>query len=116
VQGGPITPSVPNGPANAAPFTMTTTGPTSSPLPNPFTGITVPGGTLGATQVIQDVTANHIVSMVLNTANNQTIRQDTNITIVLPQLVSLQQEFATAQVGLTLQNALNAALTEGAHH
>ncbi|HEY8617346.1 hypothetical protein [Phenylobacterium sp.] len=53
--------------------------------------------------VIHDVGANRIASVVLNTGNDRSIRQDTDITLHLPQLPDLQQRIAAERVTQALQ-------------
>ncbi|WP_372786938.1 hypothetical protein [Phenylobacterium sp.] len=78
-------------------------------LPGGFT-VTVPGQTGGATQVLQNLSADRIASVVLNTASNRTIRQDTDITLVVPQLADLQRQVAGDRIAASLQSAVGAAL------
>jgi hypothetical protein len=77
--------------------------------PGSFTA-TFPGATGGATEVRQDLSANRIASIVLNTANNRTIRQDTDITLVVQKLTDLQRQMAIGQTTASLQNSLRTAL------
>jgi hypothetical protein len=77
--------------------------------PGSFT-VTFPGATGGATEVRQDLSANRIANVVLNTANGRTIRQDTDITLVVPQLADLQRQMAIDRTTASLQNALGTAL------
>lgn len=70
----------------------------------------LPGATGGATQVQQTLGGTKITSVVLNTASNQTIRQDTNITLTLPQLPALQRQFASDRIAATVQAAVGLAL------
>jgi hypothetical protein len=53
--------------------------------------------------VIHDLTENRIASVVLNTANDRSIRQDTDITLHLPQLPDLQQQIGAERLANALQ-------------
>jgi hypothetical protein len=77
--------------------------------PGVFTA-TVPGQTGGATRVLQNLSAGQITNVILNTASNRTIRQDTDITLVVPMLALLQQQVAADRVAASLQSALGFAL------
>jgi len=78
-------------------------------LPGDFSA-TIPGVTGGATQVLQNLSAGRIANIVLNTASNRTIRQDTDITLVVPQLAGLQRQVTTDRIAASLQSALGSAL------
>jgi hypothetical protein len=77
--------------------------------PGGFTA-TVPGQTGGATQVVQGFSAGQITNIVMNTASNRTIQQDTAITLVIPMLAGLQQQVAADRIAASLQSALGSAL------
>jgi hypothetical protein len=77
--------------------------------PGGFTA-TVPGQTGGATQVVQTLSADRITSVVLNTASNRTIRQDTDITLIVPQLAGLLHQVVGDRLAASLQSALASAL------
>jgi len=70
----------------------------------------VPGG--GATAVIHDLSMDRIASLVINTADNRTIRQETDITLVLPQLVDIQQRIAADRLASALQASVGLALRD----
>jgi hypothetical protein len=53
--------------------------------------------------VLHDLTENRIASVVLNTGNDRTIRQETDVTLTLPQLPDLQQRIASERLGQALQ-------------
>ncbi|HEY2359162.1 MAG TPA: hypothetical protein VGH86_17055, partial [Phenylobacterium sp.] len=65
------------------------------PRPGSFV-LTLPSPTGGATQIEHDLSDRLIASVVLNTASGRTIRQDTDVTLVIPQLASLQKQMAVA--------------------
>lgn len=77
--------------------------------PGEFT-ITVPGQTGGSSQVLQDLSADRIVNVVLNTASNRSIRQDTDITLVVPQLADLRRQVIADRIAASLESALGSAL------
>lgn len=55
------------------------------------------------TQVIHDLTGNRIASVVLNTGSDRTVRQETDISLHLPQLPDLQQRIAAERLAQSLQ-------------
>ena len=68
----------------------------------------------GATTVIHDLTMDRIASLIVNTADNRTIRQETDITLVLPQLADLQQRIAADRLSSTLSSSVGLALRDAA--
>lgn len=90
-----------------------TTSPTqvaaASASPGGFTA-TVPGETGGVTQVVQNFSGGQITNVVMNTASNRTIRQDTAITLVVPMLAGLQHQVTADRLAAALQSALGSAL------
>jgi hypothetical protein len=81
----------------------------ASPPGTTFTA-TIPGSAGGTTQVSQDFSPNRIANVVLNTASGRTIRQDTDITLVVPQLADLQRQAVADRMAASLQSALGTAL------
>jgi hypothetical protein len=55
------------------------------------------------TSVVHDLTENRIASVVLNSANDRTIRQDTDVSLHLPHLPDLQQRISTERMTQALQ-------------
>jgi hypothetical protein len=55
------------------------------------------------TTVIHDLSEGRIASIVLNTANDRHIRQDTDVTLHLPQLPDLQQRVSLERLSQALQ-------------
>lgn len=53
--------------------------------------------------VIHDLTENRIASVVLNTGSDRVIRQDTDVSLYLPQLPDLQQRIAAERLAQSLQ-------------
>lgn len=81
------------------------------PQPGSFS-LTLPGATGGATQIQHDLSDRLIASVILNTASGRTIRQDTNVTLVLPQLADLQRQMATQRTVALLQGAVGLVLRD----
>ena len=53
--------------------------------------------------VIHDLAANRIASVLMNSGSDRQIRQETDVTLHLPQLPDLQQRLATERLGQALQ-------------
>lgn len=68
----------------------------------------------GATTIVHDLTMDRIASLVVNTADNRTIRQETAITLVLPQLADIQQRIAADRLSSMLSSSLGLALRDAA--
>ena len=73
--------------------------------PGSWTGV-IAGASGGETRVLHDFSASRIASVVVNTADNRTIRQETDIQLTLPQLPQLQAEIAVSRMASNLQAAL----------
>lgn len=108
-------------------LTWTPTGPRTTSMSNTDLGqvaagagamaqMLIPGGVSGATQVLHDIDGSHIVSLVLNSANGRTIRQDTDITLSIPQLASLQQSLSAERLALTMTGAVGMSLATRSGH
>ena len=107
-------------------LTWTNGGPRSEQIVNDLgsiTGSPVRIGTLGslatiapgkATTVVHDLSMNRIANMVINTADNRTIRQETNVTLVLPQLLDIQQRLSADRLSSALQSSVGLALRDAA--
>lgn len=78
--------------------------------PSAASTLTIPAVAGGATQIIQDLSGARIASVILNTASDRHIRQDTDVTLFLPQLPQLQGAFGAEQISLRLRSALGLAL------
>ncbi len=80
---------------------------------------TVPGlylpGENGGTVVLHDLGDGRIGSVVLNTADNRDIRQETVINLDIPQLQTLQQDYANQKLTMNLQDSVSRAL-ESVNH
>lgn len=82
--------------------------------PQEWSGVVVPAGDGGATAVLHQLGASGITNMVLNTADNRDIRQDTDVTLTVPNLDALTKDALAAGVGTRLQDALGLAVTTAA--
>jgi hypothetical protein len=69
----------------------------------PGQGAATPLTIAPGTSVIHDLTENRIASVVLNTGSDRTIRQDTDISLHLPQLPDLQQRIAAERLTQALE-------------
>lgn len=76
-----------------------------------WTGVVVPGDG-GETMVLQDVTADRIANLVVNTANNREVRQDITVDLGIADLEQMQADFAGQQLQLRLQDAIGSALRD----
>jgi hypothetical protein len=100
------TPATPNVAAPAS-TTVTSITPPTGTQPTPVTvgglsGIQIPGATGGSTQVFANVGAGQIQNIILNSASNQTITQNTNVMLTIYNFPAWQQQL--------LQNAVSAQL------
>ncbi len=73
-------------------------------------GIVSPGDG-GATAALHDLSQNSISSLIVNTASNRNIRQETEITLNIPEFADLQSGIMAEQAGLRMQDAVGAAIT-----
>jgi len=90
------------------PVTQTTAGAASADAAGAWTA-TLPG-IGGDTRILHDLADGHVANVVVNTASNRDIRQDTSVTLTLPQLPQLQRQFGAERIASSLQNALGLAL------
>jgi hypothetical protein len=77
-------------------------------------GLYLPGQN-GGTVVLHDLGDGRICSVVLNTADNRDIRQETVINLDIPQLQQLQQDYAGQKFQMNLQDSVSRAL-ENVNH
>jgi hypothetical protein len=63
-------------------------------------------GSGGETTIVQNVSPTSLVNLVINTANNQVIRQNTTVTLTLANLSSIEAAAAQVQANAALQAAL----------
>lgn len=85
------------------------------PANSGWTGLVLPGDG-GSTALLQALDAGLVNNVVLNTANNRDIRQETLITLNLPALDQIQRDAVTARLGMEMNNAVGAALANVAAH
>jgi hypothetical protein len=91
-------------------------GPLSSSALDATTGgwsAVVPGAGGGQTQILQDLSNGRVLAVVANTASDRTIRQEADITLVLPQLPQLQQQIAAGRLSSALGGSLTSQLASG---
>ncbi len=72
-------------------------------------------GENGGTVVLHDLGDGRIGSVVLNTADNRDIRQETVINLDIPQLQQLQQDYSSQKLQMNLQDSVSRAL-ENVNH
>jgi hypothetical protein len=73
-------------------------------------------GAGGSTEVMHILNPDRIASVVVNTANGRNIRQDTDITLAVPQLQQFQQQVSADRITAGLQSALGLAVRDSASH
>lgn len=78
---------------------------------NPSDVVVLPGDG-GATALLQTLTADQISNIVLNTANNRDVRQEVDLTFVLPGFSETQALSSLQALRSNLQSALDQALTQ----
>lgn len=66
-------------------------------------GVSAPVTVAPGAVVIHDLTADRIASVLLSTGSDRNIRQETDLTLHLPQLPELQQRISTERLGQALQ-------------
>lgn len=72
-------------------------------------GAYVPGIN-GGTVVLNSIDPGQIANAVLNTADNRTITQNTNITLTIPNLAQYQADTQAVQTAMKIQDAINRAV------
>ncbi len=78
-------------------------------------GVTVAGGG-GASTIVHSLTGDQILNVVLNSANNRTITQNTAVTLTLPAFNQLQQTTAAQQLNASLLNAVGVGAVGAIRH
>jgi len=73
-------------------------------------------GNGGTTVLIQDVSQTSIRNLIVNTAQDRTIVQNTALTVVMPNLPELQQGMSLEHIRTSLDQALNSGLLGSASH
>ena len=69
----------------------------------------------GGTALIQGFSDSQLQNLVINTANNRTITQETSLTFTIQNLPDIQTQMQLHQIALGLEAALNASLLAIAH-
>ena len=87
--------------ASGAPVTLS--------IPALMSGVTIPGATGGSTQVYANLSNNQIQSIILNSASNQTISQNTNVNLTIYNLPQWQQQLAQHALSSQLVHEVLAA-------
>ena len=90
-----------NGPAAPA---APTTPQTTITIPTLLSGVNIPSPGGGSTQVLANISATQIQNIILNSANNQTINQNTNVTLTIYNLQQWQQQLAQHALSAQLAN------------
>ena len=88
---------------------------TTPAAPTILTGVQIQSPT-GSTQVFSNVNAGQIENIILNSASNQTITQNTNITLTIYNFAAWQQQLAQHALGAQLANEILAASGLGRGH
>jgi SPOR domain len=94
--------------------TVTSITPPTGTQPTPvtvggLTGIQIPGATGGSTQVFANVGAGQIQNIILNSASNQTISQNTNVMLTIYNFPAWQQQLMQNAVSSQLAHDIMAA-------
>lgn len=76
-------------------------------------GLVLPGDG-GSTTVLHQLDGDGVRNVILNTANNRGLRQETEVTLNVPALAELQRDAVAAQMNLRLDEAVAAALADAA--
>ena len=94
----------------------TTSTTSRAPLPTTIgadtkalTGVEIPGANGGSTQVYANLNAGQIQNVILNSASNQNITQNTNITLTIYNFEAWQQQLAQHSLSAQLANEVLAA-------
>ena len=106
----PVLPAI-NPPANndVPPNAGNAPAGTNGPAPMVLTGVQIQSPAGGTTQVFANVTASQIQNIILNSASNQTITQDTNLTLTIYNFSAWQQQLAQHALSAQLANEILAA-------
>jgi sporulation related protein len=86
-----------------------TTPKTAVTIPTTVSGVNIPSPSGGSTQVLANISANQIQSIILNSASGQTISQNTNVTLTIYNLPQLQQQLAQHALSAQLVGEIMAA-------
>jgi hypothetical protein len=108
----PAVTAAPNVAAPAAPATVAQATPVTV---GGLSGIQIPGATGGSTQVFANVGAGQIQNIILNSASNQTITQNTNVTLTIYNFPAWQQQIVQNALSTQLAHEIMAASGLGGH-
>jgi hypothetical protein len=93
----------------SAPSSAANTPQTTVTIPTVVTGVNIPSASGGSTQILNNISANQIQSIILNSASGQTINQNTNVTLTIYNLQQWQQQLAQHALSAQLANEVMAA-------
>lgn len=94
---GPAAPNTP--PSSPAPQTTIT-------IPSVLSGVNIPSAGGGSTQVLANISPTQIQNIILNSASNQTISQNTNVTLTIYNFQQWQQQLAQHALSAQLANEM----------
>lgn len=80
----------------------------------PTQAMFLPAALGGGTEIRHDLSADRIASVIINTANDRTLRQQTDVVLVVPQLADLQARALAGRTAEGLQQAVGLALSDAA--
>jgi len=100
-------------PTTMAPVTMAQVSPVTA---GGLSGVQISGATGGSTQVFANVGAGQIQNILLNSASNQTIAQNTNVTLTIYNFPAWQQQLIQNAVSSQLAHDILAASGLSAGH
>ena len=101
--------------AGAQPLNAAAAAGISVGLPPVGAGAFVPG-VGGGTAFVHTFTTDQLSNAVLNSASDRSIQQNTNVTVTIPDLAGLQQQFALAGLASRLHNTIGLGLVGAAQH
>jgi hypothetical protein len=104
----------PSTPANTASAATSAAPQTVITIPSVLSGVLIPGANGGTTQILANINANQIQNIILNSASNQTISQNTNVSLTIYNFQAWQHQLA--QNALAAQLAHEVLATSGFGH
>ncbi|MFT4074221.1 MAG: hypothetical protein QM647_01735 [Asticcacaulis sp.] len=93
---------------------ITGTGTSGITVDPSASGAYIPGDN-GGTVVLHSLSNGNIGSIVLNTADNRDITQNTVISLDIPQLQQLQKDYSQQKLEMNLQDSVSRALANASH-
>lgn len=106
---GTVTSAFDSAASAASPASTGTTPKTMVTIPTVASRVTIPGAGGGSTQILSNLSANQIQSIILNSASGQTISQNTNVMLTIYNLPQLQQQLAQHALSSQLAGEIMAA-------